>query len=383
MIYFDNSATTKIIPEVLDTYNKVATDFWGNPSSLNELGDQAFQVLETARVQVGKLLGFHPYEIFFTSGGTESDNWAIKGTALAKREFGNHIITSAVEHPAVKNSVMQLKQLGFKVTVLPVNRNGFVNPADLKAAMTKDTILVSIMAVNNEIGAIQPIKEIAEILTDYPNVHFHVDAVQALGKDIWDKVYHPRIDLMSFSGHKFHAPRGIGILYKKQNRQIAPLITGGGQEKDLRSGTENTPAIASMSKALRILLDEQTKKAQLQLAIKTKISEFLADKPGIEIFSKLSEDFAPNILCFSLTGIRGETLVHTLETKGIFVSTTSACSSKKGLESSTLKAMQVPENIATSAIRLSFDEFNTMDEADEFIAIFGPIYQHFQETLSK
>ena len=377
MIYFDNSATTKIDPSALETYQKVAQDIWGNPSSLHELGDQAFQMLETARKQVASLLGFKPYEIFFTSGGTESDNWAIKGTALAKREFGRHIITSSVEHPAVMNSVLQLEQLGFEVTILPVDASGRVSVADLRQAIRKDTILVSIMAVNNEIGAIQPIQEIGDLLEDYPTVHFHVDAVQGLGKNLWQKIYHRRIDLMSFSGHKFHGPRGIGILYKKERRQIAPLMTGGGQERDLRSGTENTPAIAAMAKALRLLLTDEPEKAEHQLAIKGKIYDYLKDKPGIQIFSPLTDDFSPHVLCFSLVGIRGETVVHTLESKGIYFSTTSACSSKKGIESSTLKAMQVPEKVATSAVRLSFDENNTMAEADEFIATFEPIYQHF------
>lgn len=257
MIYFDNSATTAVYPAVLETYDKVTKDIWGNPSSLHKMGDRSHQLLEASRKQIASLLNVKPHEIFFTSSGSESDNWAIKGTALAKKEFGNHIITSSVEHAAVSNSVRALEDLGFRVTVLPVDKNGQVDPDDLKAALDKETILVSIMGVNNEIGTIQPIKEISKVLEDYPNVTFHVDNVQALGKDIWDEVFTNRVDLMSLSAHKFHAPRGVGILYKKEGKMIKPLIDGGGQEKGLRSSTENLPAIAATAKAMRLYLSDE------------------------------------------------------------------------------------------------------------------------------
>ena len=377
MIYFDNSATTKMAPEALETYSQVVTKIWGNPSSLHKLGDRAHGLLEASRKQVADLLGVNTDEIYFTSGGTESNNTAIKGTAWAKREFGKHIITSSVEHASVANTFTELENLGFRVTRLPVDKEGRVNPEDLKAALDKDTTLVSIMGVNNEIGTIQPIKEISEILADYPNIHFHVDNVQALGKGIWDQVFTSRVDMMSFSSHKFHGPRGIGILYKKRGRMLMPLCEGGGQEKGLRSGTENLAAIAAMSKAARLLLTDEKEKADREYAIKEKISKYLAGKPGIHIFSPLKADFAPHILCFALEGIRGETLVHTLEDQDIYISTTSACASKKADEASTLVAMKTPDAIATSAVRLSFDESNTLEEADEFIAAFDEIYQHF------
>ncbi|MCD5445718.1 cysteine desulfurase family protein [Lactobacillus delbrueckii] len=377
MIYFDNSATTKMAPEALETYSQVVTKIWGNPSSLHKLGDRAHGLLEASRKQVADLLGVNTDEIYFTSGGTESNNTAIKGTAWAKREFGKHIITSSVEHASVANTFTELENLGFRVTRLPVDKEGRVNPEDLKAALDKDTTLVSIMGVNNEIGTIQPIKEISEILADYPNIHFHVDNVQALGKGIWDQVFTSRVDMMSFSSHKFHGPRGIGILYKKRGRMLMPLCEGGGQEKGLRSGTENLAAIAAMAKAARLLLTDEKEKADREYAIKEKISKYLTGKPGIHIFSPLKANFAPHILCFALEGIRGETMVHTLEDQDIYISTTSACASKKADEASTLVAMKTPDAIATSAVRLSFDESNTLEEADEFIAAFDEIYQHF------
>ena len=377
MIYFDNSATTKIDPAVLATYDKVAQTIWGNPSSLHKLGDRAYQLLESSRKQIANLLGTKQDEIFFTSGGTESNNWAIKGTAFQKRQFGKHLITSSVEHASVANAFNALEYIGFRVTHLPVDKQGRVNVNDLRNALDSDTTLVSIMGVNNEIGSIQPIAEISDLLTNYPTVSFHVDNVQALGKNIWSRVFTPRVDFFSLSAHKFHAPRGTGILYKKEGKMLDPLHDGGGQEKGLRSGTENLPAIAGMAKAVRLLLENEQEKAAREAAIKKKIVNYLQGKPGITIFSPVDDNFAPHILCFALEGIRGETLVHTLEEYDIYTSTTSACSSTKVDQASTLVAMHVDDKIATSAIRLSFDESNTLAEADEFIRVFDKIYRHF------
>ncbi|KRL91368.1 cysteine desulfurase family protein [Lactobacillus kalixensis] len=379
MIYFDNSATTRIDPSVLTTYDKVATEIWGNPSSLHKLGDRAHQMLEASRKQIANLMGVKQHEIFFTSGGTESNNTAIKGTAIQKREFGKHIITSSVEHASVANAFTSLENLGYRVTRLPVDKEGRVNVNDLRNAIDSDTTLVSIMGVNNEIGTIQPIEEISDLLENYPTIQFHVDNVQALGKNIWDKVFTPRVDLTSLSSHKFHGPRGIGVLYKKEGKVLAPLNDGGGQEKGLRSGTENLAAIAGMAKAMRLLLENEKEGAAREEAIKEKIINYLKDKPGIDIFSPANSGFAPHVLCFSLEGIRGETLVHTLEDQDIYVSTTSACASKTADEASTLVAMRIDDKIATSAIRLSFDESNTLEEADQFIKVFDEIYQHFAQ----
>ncbi|MDO1605252.1 cysteine desulfurase family protein [Lactobacillus sp. YT155] len=378
MIYFDNSATTKINADVLKTYEKVSTDFYGNPSSLHKYGEKAFQMLETSRQQIADLLKVKPSEIFFTSSGTEGDNWVIKGTAMEKRVFGKHIITSSIEHPAVLNSMKQLEKLGYEVTYLPVDSEGFVRPEDVKKAIRKETILVSIMAVNNEIGSIQPINEIAAILNDYPTIHFHVDAVQAIGKNIDEQYMNDRVDFMTFSGHKFHAPRGVGFVYYKNGKRIEDLLSGGGQENNQRSSTENTPAIAAMAKALRMLKEDEVNSAQRESELKEMLVKHLEQKKNVTIFSPISENFAPNIVCFSMHGVRGETVVHAFEQYDIYISTTSACSSKKGVESGTLKAMHVDENIATSAVRVSLDNTNTKEEMQEFINALDKIYEHFQ-----
>ena len=382
MIYFDNSATTKVHPEVLTTYTKVSEAIWGNPSSLHKMGENAYNLLEQSRAQIAELLGCQKEEIFFTSGGTEGDNWAIKGTALEKGIYGKHLITTQVEHPAVLNSMKQLEKLGFEVTDLPVDENGRVSVLDLKQALRKDTILVSVMAVNNEVGTIQPLKEIARVLADHPKVHFHVDAVQAVGKGLTDLIMDERVDLVTFSGHKFHAPRGVGFLYKKAGRKLSPLLSGGGQEKNLRSSTENLPAIAAMAKALRLLLENETKNVAHEQAIRQKIFEHLQAFDKVTLFSQLDDKFAPHILCFAIAGVRGETIVHAFEDQGVFISTTSACSSKKGQVSSTLHAMQVDDKIATSAVRVSLDENNTMAQADKFNQIFDDIYQKFLKINS-
>ncbi|MFD1126326.1 cysteine desulfurase family protein [Lentilactobacillus raoultii] len=379
MIYFDNSATTQALPEVVDTYDKVSKSVWGNPSSLHNFGEQAFNLLEQSRKQIADLLHVHPDEIYFTSGGTEGDNWVVKGTALQKREYGKHLITTSVEHPAIHNSMEQLKQLGYDVTYLPVDDEGRISIKDLKAAIRPDTTLVSIMAVNNEIGTIQPIKEAAELLKQYPKIHFHIDAVQGIGKGIQDQIFNDRVDFVTISGHKFHAPRGIGFIYGRRGRRIAQLMSGGGQEKNQRSGTENLPAIAAMAKALRLLLTKEPQANQTERQIKQLISDHIRKFDKVTIFSKSTDRFAPHILCFAIKGVRGETVVHAFEKEGIYISTTSACSSKKHLASSTLTAMHVPEEISTSAVRISLGDQNTLDEAKTFIKVFDRLYKEFDK----
>lgn len=377
MIYFDNSATTSIDKSVLQTFEKVSQSISGNPSSLHQLGDYADGLLQQSRKQIADLLHVMPEEIYFTSGGTEGDNWAIKGTAIEKRQFGKHIITTAVEHPAVKESVEQLKMLGFDVTILPVDHSGKISVSDLKEALRPDTILVSVMAVNNEVGSIQPLTEIEEVLKDYPTVHFHVDAVQAIGKIPFSLGNSSRIDLATFSAHKFHGPKGIGFMYIKKGKKIAPLLSGGGQESGKRSGTENVAGVAAMAKALRLVLEKEKEKQKNQKEIKNYLMEQLEGYKKVSVFSQ--KEGAPHILCFALKGIRGEVMVHAFEKKDIYISTTSACSSRKGTTSSTLVAMNVPEKIATSAIRVSLTDTNTLEEAKVFMKEFDFLYQQFKD----
>ncbi|WP_288658786.1 cysteine desulfurase family protein [uncultured Enterococcus sp.] len=376
MIYFDNSATTPIFPQSLDAYIKTSQRIIGNPSSLHDLGNQANRLLQQARKQIAELITVTPDEIYFTSGGTEGDNWVLKGTMIEKREYGNHMIISGIEHPAVSETAEQLKSLGVEVSIAPVNNQGFVIVDELKKLIRKDTVLVSIMAVNNEIGSIQPILEISELLKEYPKIHFHVDAVQAIGKVSLSEWLTERVDFATFSAHKFHGPRGIGFIYWKKGRRLAPLLNGGGQEKNQRSGTENVPAIVAMAKALRIALDRKLQKPDHTKHLKEALINALKAYEKVTIFSE-GEDYAPHILCFSLKGIRGEVLVHALEEKQIFISTTSACSSRKHLVSSTLHAMHVPDDLATSAVRISLDESNSMAEVEQFMIIFKQLYKKF------
>lgn len=377
MIYFDNSATTPIYPQALDAYVKTSQRIFGNPSSLYSLGIQAERLVEQAREQIASLIQADHSEIYFTSGGTEGDNWVLKGTALEKKQFGRHMIISAIEHPAVAETARQLAENGIEVSIAPVDERGFVNVAALQKMLRKDTILVSVMAVNNEIGSIQPIKEISACLKDYPTIHFHVDAVQAIGKVSLEEWLTPRVDFATFSAHKFHGPRGAGFIYWKQGRKLAPLLTGGGQENNQRSGTENVAGIVAMAKALRLANDKKIEKPTHTATIRRYLIEALQGYPQVTIFSEAGADFAPHILCFALSGIRGEVLVHAFEEKQIYTSTTSACSSRKKLASSTLHAMNVPNSLATSAIRISLDESNTMAEAEQFMIVFHQLYKKF------
>ena len=374
MIYFDNSATTYMYPEALDTYVKVNQSFFGNPSSLHKLGTLADNLLQQSRKQVADLLSVSPKEIFFTSGGTEGDNWVIKGTAMEKRMYGKHLITSSIEHPAVSRSMQQLEKLGFEVTYLPVNKEGLISVTDLKEAIREDTILVSLIAVNNEVGSIQPIKEVGELLKNHPTIHFHVDAVQAV-TEFNQILLHPRIDFLVLSAHKFHGPKGVGIVYKKHGKRIAPLLSGGGQESGERSSTENIGGIAATAKALRMTIERKEAARQKELAIRDYIRSFLEQYPNIQLFSH--KEGAAHILCFALQGVRGEVMVHAFEQEDIIISTTSACSSKKGEVPATLESMSVPSEWSKCAVRLSFGEENTMEEAKRFTEVFKQLHKKF------
>ncbi|HEM5091174.1 TPA: cysteine desulfurase [Streptococcus suis] len=379
MIYFDNAATTQVYPEVLKTYTEVAKKIWGNPSSLHSLGSQATRILEASRKQIAELLGKDSKEIFFTSGGTEGDNWVIKGVAFEKAHLGKHIIVSAIEHPAVKESALWLKMQGFEVDLAPVNAQGFVDVSALESLIRPDTTLVSIMAVNNEIGAIQPIQEISQLLADKPTISFHVDAVQAIGKVPTERYLTDRVDFASFSGHKFHSVRGVGFVYVKAGKKIAPLLTGGGQESDKRSTTENVAGIAATAKALRLTLDKAADSQKRLVAMKQILVDELNKYQDVTVFSGL-EDFVPSIVTFGIKNIRGEVIVHAFEDHQIYISTTSACSSKAGKPAGTLIAMGVPQKLAQTAVRISLDDDNDMGQIEQFLTIFKQIYHNTQKV---
>lgn len=379
MIYFDNAATTQTQPEVIKTYTEVATKIWGNPSSLHNLGTQATRILEASRRQIAELLGKESKEIFFTSGGTEGDNWVIKGVAFEKAHLGKHIIVSAIEHPAVKESALWLKTQGFEVDLAPVNTQGFVDVSALETLIRPDTTLVSVMAVNNEIGAIQPIQEISQLLADKPTISFHVDAVQAIGKVPMEQYLTDRVDFASFSGHKFHSVRGVGFVYIKAGKKIAPLLTGGGQESDKRSTTENVAGIAATAKALRLTLDKAADSQKQLAAMKQIMVDELSKYQDVTVFSG-RENFVPSILTFGIKNIRGEVIVHAFEDHQIYISTTSACSSKAGKPAGTLIAMGVPQKLAQTAVRVSLDDDNDMGQIEQFLTIFKQIYHNTQKV---
>ncbi|MDH6365724.1 cysteine desulfurase [Enterococcus sp. PF1-24] len=380
MIYFDNSSTTPIYPQALDTYIKTSQRVFGNPSSLHGLGTQANRLLQQARQQIADILEVASEEIFFTSGGTEGDNWIIKGTALAKKDYGKHLIISSVEHPAVAEACQQLAALGFEVSLAPVDQNGFVKVEQLAKLIRSDTILVSVIGVNNEVGMIQPLAEISQLLEKYPKIHFHVDAVQAIGKVPKEQWLTPRVDFATFSAHKFHGPRGVGFIYWKKGRKLTSLLAGGGQENNQRSTTENLPGIVATAKALRLYQEKIQSQPQHTRALKQALIAALNEYPKVEIFSlATSEKTAPHILCFALKGVRGEVLVHALEEKQIYISTTSACSSRKKMAGSTLSAMNVAKTVAECAVRVSLDESNTMAEVEQFMVIFNQLYQKFEK----
>lgn len=379
MIYFDNSATTRPYPEALETYMQVASKILGNSSSLHRLGDQATRILDASRQQIADLIGKKSDEIFFTSGGTEGDNWIIKGVAFEKAQFGKHIIVSAIEHPAVKESALWLKAQGFEVDFAPVDNKGFVDVEALEDLIRPDTTLVSIMAVNNEIGSVQPIEAISKLLADKPTISFHVDAVQALAKIPTEKYLTERVDCATFSSHKFHGVRGVGFVYIKSGKKITPLLTGGGQERDYRSTTENVAGIAATAKALRLSMEKldifRSKTGQMKAVIR----QALLDYPDIFVFSD-EEDFAPHILTFGIKGVRGEVIVHAFEDYDIFISTTSACSSKAGKPAGTLIAMGVDKDKAQSAVRLSLDLENDMSQVEQFLTKLKLIYNQTRKV---
>jgi len=378
MIYLDNSATTKPYPEVIESFVKVSTDYFGNPSSLHGIGTQAEKLLSTARKQIADLLKVKSAEVFFTSGGTEGNNLAIKGAALANQNRGKHIITTSIEHPSVMEAFQVLSEQGFAVTYLPVDATGRVSVVDLEKALREDTILVSIMHVNNEVGSIQPIAEIGELLKQYPQILFHVDHVQGIGKvDL--SLIDAGIDLCTISGHKLHGLKGTGVLYIRQGVRIAPLFSGGNQEGQFRSGTENVAGIVALAKAMRISLNNCVLYAHKLKEIRTVFYHGLQEIDGVQVNSPV--DGAPHIINFSVPGLKSEVLLHELETEGVYVSTTSACSSKKRTASKTVLEMYRNQERAESVIRISTSFHNEIEEAKQAIDAIGRAVAKLEKVM--
>ncbi|MBU5342092.1 cysteine desulfurase family protein [Caldifermentibacillus hisashii] len=367
MIYFDNSATTKPKKEVLDTFYKVAENYFGNPSSVHHLGLQAENLLSQARNQIATLLKTDEQEIIFTSGGTEGNNFIIKGVAEKYRNRGHHMITTMIEHPSVLNTCIQLENNGFDVTYLPVDETGRVRVEDVKRALRKDTILVSIMHVNNEIGSVQPIEKIGELLKNHPKTLFHVDHVQGVTKVPLD-FHESNVDFASISSHKFHGLKGTGAIYIRKGLKLAPLLAGGGQERGFRSGTENLAGIVAMAKALRLGMLDYEAKIDTMMDVRDFLINELQLIEGVKMNTP-KQNTAPHIINFSVQGFKAEVLVHELEQHGLYVSTTSACSSRTNEPSRTILAMGLGEERATTSIRISLSFDNTMEEAKQAVAI--------------
>lgn len=367
--YLDNSATTRVYPEVAELMNRLMLEDYGNPSALHQKGVDAEQYLREAKETLAGILKVQEKEIYFTSGGTESNNWALVGTALAMQRRGKHIITSAVEHPAVQAPLAFLEELGFTVTRLGVDRQGRVDPHELEQAITPETILVSVMYVNNEIGTVEPIGEIGEIIKrKNPETVFHVDAIQAFGKfRIYPKKMN--IDLLSVSGHKFHGPKGIGMLYIREKTKIRPLILGGGQQSGMRSGTDNVPGAAGMALAAKMVYSRLEEDVEHMYALRDRLMGGLAEIGDVVVHGAEKEQAAPQIVNASFLGVRSEVLLHTLEEEKIYVSAGSACSSHKRAGSPTLTAIGASQKEKESAVRFSFCDTTTEEDVDAALEV--------------
>lgn len=368
-VYLDNSATTKVFPEVAELMTKIMCEDYGNPSSLHMKGVKAEQYLRYAKETLAKLLKVNAKEIIFTSGGTEADNLAIIGAAFANNRRGNHLITTQIEHPAVMQTMHYLEDLGYKVTYMPVDEHGRIHWEDLQRVMTPETILVSIMHTNNEIGSLQPIAEAGAMIKRInPNTLFHVDAVQGFGKA---KIYPMRmnIDLLSVSGHKIHGPKGVGFLYAGEKVKLQPIVFGGGQQFGLRSGTENVPGIMGLAKAAEMLYENFDEDIRHLYQCKKHFIEGIRKLDEVWVNGLLPGDYygemsAPHVVSVSFKGVRSEVLLHALEDSGIYVSAGSACSARKPQPSATLRAIGVDKSLLESTIRFSFSIFTTIEEID-------------------
>lgn len=379
MIYFDNSATTVPDPSVLETFQKVSKKYFGNPSSLHILGAEAESLFIRSRMQIANLLNVKTKEIVFTSGGTEGNNLAIKGIALQHQKRGKHIITSKVEHSSVYEACRSLEALGFDVTYLSVDSYGRIDPQAVEEAIREDTILISIMHVNNELGTIQPIYEIGEIANRHPKLFFHVDDVQGFSKVPID-LKEAKIDLCTYSGHKVNGLKGTGVLYVREHTKLFPLFHGGGQEDGIRSGTENLPGAISLAKAFRLAKEKERKYLKDLQTLRNYFVEHLTNIDGVLINSP-KDNSAPHIINISVPNTKPEIIIHTLGEKGIFISTKSACSSKDEDENRVLDACGHPLERSQTALRISLSYENTKKEIDTFLDVFSEIVKDLKRIL--
>lgn len=379
--YFDNSATTRVLDPVRDIVVETMTKDYGNPSSKHRKGMEAELYIRNARSEIAKTLKVAEKEILFTSGGTESNNMALIGTAMANKRAGKHIISTNIEHPSVYNPMSYLEEQGFEITFLPVDHDGHIRLEELEAAIRPDTILVSVMYVNNEVGAVEPIEEIGKLIKKKnPNTLFHVDAIQAYGK------YQIRpkkqgIDLLSVSGHKIHGPKGVGFLYIGSGVKIKPLLYGGGHQNNLRSGTENVPGVAGLGVAAKEMYTNHEEKVAQLITLKDYMIDRIAEIEGAIVNSKKGAESAPQIVSVSFAGVRSEVLLHALEDREIYVSSGSACSSNHPGISGTLVGIGLPKSLLDATIRFSFGLFNTKEEIDYCIEVLKellPVLRKYQ-----
>ena len=364
MIYFDNAATTRAADEVAERVRYMLLENFGNPSAQSMMGVRAENELNDARKIMAKSINALPEEIYFTSGGTEDDNWAIFGTAEGYKRSGKHMITTSIEHPAVSEPMERLRQKGWDITVLDVDKNGYIDLDALRDSIREDTVLVSIILVNNEVGTIQDASAAGKLIKEKnPKTLFHVDAVQAFGKYPID-VRKMGIDMLSMSGHKIHGPKGVGFFYMKKGLKVRPIIYGGGQERGQRSATENTPGIVGLAKAVELAMENMDASHEKVMEVKRTLAEgILRDIPKTHINGPSIEEASPYVLNVSFNGLRSEVLLHSLEESEIYVSAGSACSSKKKGGSHVLRSLGLSEERIEGAIRFSFCRYNTVDEA--------------------
>ena len=379
MIYLDNCATTKPYDEVLKTFVEVNNNYYGNPASINKYGKTVNKLLNAARTQVADILGVESDTIYFTSCATESNNIALLGSVEHKKDFGNRIIVSKIEHPSVLETFRELEHRGFILDYVNVDENGFIDLEHLKSLLTKETILVSVMHVNNIFGAIQPIGKIVELLKDYPKIHFHVDGVQGVLKE---KIDLTMIDSYSISAHKFHGLKGVGVLYLKSRRTTHNITFGGGQENGLRSGTVNVPGAVSLAKALRLTQEKVNDVKEKHYGYKKLIVDELSAIEHVIINSPLQNDFVDSIINISLPKIKGEAIINALNERGIMVSTTSACSSRTFHLNEALYARGLSKENIEGSIRVSFSYETKLEEVKKFIEVFkDEYYKKFKEVI--